>query len=101
MKYLILFIFDCYICLYSTAQQSVDSVLEGTKKLITLTLLQPTADKINQIGFGMKAYWMDGTIEMRFPETLQSQEGLYFIDHYRPDMLPLSQMLVYPEWIKK
>ncbi|MGD8777373.1 MAG: hypothetical protein PVH88_00245 [Ignavibacteria bacterium] len=46
----------------------------------------------------MAVPWMDGTIEMRFPETLNSEEGMHFIDHERSDMVPISKIESYPDW---
>jgi hypothetical protein len=41
---------------------------------------------------------MEGTIEMRFPETLDGEDGMYFIDHNRTDMPPLFKMTRFPDW---
>ena len=70
--------------------QNIDSI-----KLIPLD--KPKGE-FGQIGFKITASWMDGTIEMRFPETLESEEGMYFIDHNRADMQPLFKMNQYPDW---
>ncbi len=68
------------------------------EEIIKLIPLHHIKGKMEHIGFQMKATWMDGTIELRFPETLDSEKGMHFIDHYRADMLPLSEMETYPEW---
>lgn len=70
----------------------------GDKEIIKLIPLQHTEGKLDPIGFQMKVPWMDGSIEMRFPETLDSEDGMHFIDHYRADMQPLSKMGKYPDW---
>ncbi|MEW6193792.1 MAG: hypothetical protein AB1521_01380 [Bacteroidota bacterium] len=75
-----------------------DYLFAGDEEKIKLIPLQHTEGKIDHIGFQMKVPWMDGTIELRFPETLDSEDGMHFIDHYRADMLPLSKMEKYPEW---
>ncbi len=67
---------------------------------IKITPLPNQDGERKPIGFQMKATWMDGTIEMRFPETLDGEEGMYFIDHYRADMPVLSKMEKYPEWVR-
>jgi len=41
---------------------------------------------------------MEGFLQMRFPETLNSSRGMHFIDHHRPDMRPLSILDPFPEW---
>jgi hypothetical protein len=55
--------------------------------------------EFGQLGFKMAAPWMDGTIEMRFPETLDGEEGMYFIDHNRADMQPLTKIKQFPDWV--
>ena len=40
----------------------------------------------------------EGHLTIRFPETLHSNLGLLFIDHYRPDMLPVVELDRIPDW---
>jgi hypothetical protein len=65
---------------------------------IKIVPLDTPTGEFGPIGFKMYVPWMDGSIEMRNPETVDGEEGMYFIDHYRPDMLSLSKMGKYPEW---
>lgn len=58
----------------------------------------PPTGQLGLLGFEIRVPWMDGYLEMRFPETLNSSLGLHFIDHHRPDMVPLSRLEPYPEW---
>jgi hypothetical protein len=66
--------------------------------VIKLIPLDKPAGEFGHIGFKIAASWMDGTIEMRFPETLDSEEGMHFIDHNRADMQPLYKMNQFPDW---
>jgi hypothetical protein len=50
------------------------------------------------LGFEIRAPWMDGHLQMRFPETLHTSLGLAFIDHDRADMRPISALEPWPEW---
>lgn len=40
----------------------------------------------------------EGYLTLRFPETLHSNLGLLFIDHYRSDMLPVVDLQKLPDW---
>ncbi|MFC1713634.1 hypothetical protein ACFL6S_08200, partial [Candidatus Poribacteria bacterium] len=40
----------------------------------------------------------EGHLTLRFPETLHSNLGLLFIDHYRADMLPVVDLQKLPDW---
>ena len=40
----------------------------------------------------------EGHLTIRVPETLQSNLGLFFIDHYRADMLPVVDLEKLPDW---
>ncbi len=66
---------------------------------IKITPLEKPTGNYGSIGFQLSADWMNGSIEMRFPETVDDETGMYFIDHYRPDMLAHSKMEKYPDWI--
>lgn len=50
------------------------------------------------LGFEIRAPWLNGFLQMRMPETLNSSLGLHFIDHNRADMRPLSQLKTWPKW---
>ena len=67
---------------------------------IKLIPLDKPDGEFGHIGFKMLVPWMEGSVEMRFPETLDSEEGMHFIDHDRPDMQPLSKVKEFPEWKK-
>jgi hypothetical protein len=73
-------------------------VLGSGSERIKLVPFEKPKGEFGFIGFRMTVPWMDGEIEMRLPETLGSEEGLYFIDHYRADMPPLSKVDKFPEW---
>jgi hypothetical protein len=74
------------------------TMFSQNKDSIKLIPLDKPIGEFGQIGFKITASWMDGTIEMRFPETLDSEEGMHFIDHNRADMQPLSKMKQFPDW---
>ncbi len=74
------------------------TVFSQDKEVIKLIPLDKPEGEFGQLGFKIAASWMDGTIEMRFPETLDGEEGMYFIDHNRADMQPLSKMNQFPDW---
>ena len=65
---------------------------------VKVTPLDKPEGEYGYIGFKITAPWMDGSILMRFPETLQAENGLYFIDHDRTNMRPLSNIKDYPDW---
>lgn len=54
---------------------------------------------LSRIAFRITAPWMRGSLELRFPEVLQSTMGFHFLDHYRADIAPLSEWPSYPEWV--
>ena len=62
------------------------------KEVIQLIPFDKPEGEFGHLGFKIAASWMDGTLEMRFPETLDSEEGMHFIDHDRADMQPLSKI---------
>jgi hypothetical protein len=68
------------------------------KDVIKLIPIDKPDGEFGHIGFKIAASWMDGTIEMRFPETLESEVGMLFIDHNRADMQPLFKMNHFPNW---
>ncbi|RJP71570.1 MAG: hypothetical protein C4539_04695 [Ignavibacteriales bacterium] len=65
---------------------------------LKITPLDKPAGEFGPIGFRITAPWMNGYIEMRYPETVDGDDGMYFIDHYRPDMLAHFKMEKYPDW---
>ncbi len=69
-----------------------------SKDKIQLVPLESPQGEFGPIGFKMFVPWMDGSIEMRYPETVDGKDGMYFIDHFRPDMQPLSKLEKYPQW---
>ena len=50
------------------------------------------------LGIQVSLEGMQGQVELRMPETLQSAQGLHFIDHFRDDMLQIAP-LEPPVWI--
>ena len=58
----------------------------------------PRGGRKGRLGFRIHADWMEGHLEMRFPETLRSSLGLHFIDHDRRDMPQLSPLPDLPRW---
>lgn len=66
---------------------------------IELVGLAPPRDgRKGRLGFEIHADWMEGALQMRFPETLRSSLGLHFIDHNRRDMPQLSRLPKQPTW---
>jgi hypothetical protein len=63
-------------------------------------LAAPEPGRFGVLGFRIRAPWMRGAIEQRFPETIHSSLGLHFIDHQRHDMPPLSMLTPFPAWEK-
>jgi len=60
----------------------------------------PEKGQYGQLGFEIRAPWMKGHLQMRFPETVHSNWGLHFIDHHRADMPPLHQPDPFPQWTR-
>lgn len=58
----------------------------------------PPEGKFGRLGFEVRAPWMDGFFQMRYPETMRTSVGLHFIDHDRRDMPPLSMLDPFPRW---
>ncbi len=58
----------------------------------------PGKGKFGRLGFEVRAPWMTGHLQMRFPETLHTSLGLHFIDHDRRDMPPLYMLEPFPKW---
>jgi len=58
----------------------------------------PEKGQAGYLGFEIRAPWMKGRLQMRFPESLHSSRGLHFIDHHRPDMPPLYKLEPFPKW---
>jgi len=58
----------------------------------------PPEGKFGRLGFEIRARWMNGFFQMRYPETLRTSIGLHFIDHDRRDMPPLSMLAPFPRW---
>ncbi len=55
-------------------------------------------DDLARIAFQLRAPWMKGSIELRFPEVLQSALGFHFLDHFRETIHPLHELDAYPIW---
>jgi hypothetical protein len=65
----------------------VSCVYSQDKEQIKLVSLEKPQGEYGPIGLKVFIPWMNGSIEIRFPETLDSEEGIYFIDHEHSDML--------------
>lgn len=52
---------------------------------------------LSQLAIELRAPWMDGWIRLRLPETLQSNLGFHFNDHYLPDV-DMRTLEPWPSW---
>jgi hypothetical protein len=73
-------------------------VFAGGSGKIKLVPMERPQGEYGPIGFKIFVPWMDGNIDMRYPETIDGKDGMYFIDHYRPDMPIISKVSEYPKW---
>ena len=81
------------------AAASANAADADKRARIQLRGIDPPAEgKFGRLGFEIRADWMDGFFQMRYPETLRTSLGLHFIDHNRRDMLPLSMLDPFPRW---
>ena len=87
-----------FVAVLAAADSSLGNGSPATSSITLRGLPPPPADQTGILGFEIHAPGMEGCLEMRFPETLNSSQGLHFIDHNRPDMPPLSRLEPYPEW---
>lgn len=71
---------------------------EPPMRLDVRPIAPPRSAAYGMLGFEIRAPWMDGHIQMRLPETLNSSLGLHFIDHDRADMRPLNPLKTWPVW---
>lgn len=46
----------------------------------------------------ISADWMEGFVELRFPEVVESSMGYHYIDHYRTTLAPISEPVPFPQW---
>ncbi len=53
---------------------------------------------LSRIGFRMTTPWMNGNLELRFPEVLQSSMGFHFLDHYIAAIEPIGSLETWPQW---
>ncbi|MBM4091758.1 MAG: hypothetical protein FJ276_20375, partial [Planctomycetes bacterium] len=85
-----------------TAREAIDAGKSGPRPTLPRLALEglppPEPGRPGVLGFRVRAPWMRGWIEQRFPETIHSSLGLHFIDHRRPDMPPLSMLDPFPAW---
>ncbi len=86
------------VALVAAADSLISNGPPVASSVVVRGLPPPPAGQTGLLGFEICAPWMEGNLEMRFPETLNSSQGLHFIDHNRPDMSPLSHLESYPEW---
>jgi len=83
-----------------TEMPSTEVVREKDAKRIALSPGPlPEPGKPGKLAFQIRAPWMKGAMDMRFPETLDSSLGLHFIDHFRADMPPLYKLEPFPAWV--
>jgi hypothetical protein len=85
-----------HICLALTA--ALIAAAPGRSSISLRGVPPPQAGESGRLSFEIRDPWMEGYLEMRFPETLRSSLGLHFIDHDRPDMPPLSRLAHFPAW---
>jgi hypothetical protein len=71
---------------------------QSAERLDIRPIAGPAGGVYGLLGFEIRAPWMDGCLQMRMPETLNSSLGLHFIDHDRADMRPLSPLKQWPVW---
>ena len=87
---------------WPTAREAIDARTSGPRPTLPRLELEglppPEPGRPGVLGFRVRAPWMRGWIEQRFPETIHSSLGLHFIDHRRPDMPPLSMLEPFPAW---
>jgi hypothetical protein len=51
-----------------------------------------------RLAFRIRPSFLNGFIELRFPEVLRSSMGFHFLDHYRTTLAPLSEPEPFPQW---
>ncbi len=82
---------------------------DATNHVITLTPVQVTTpvlraagmregQELSRIAFTLRAPWMSGRVELRFPEVLRSTWGMHFLDHYMQELEPISEWRTFPQW---
>lgn len=54
--------------------------------------------ELYRLAFRIMPSFLNGFIELRFPEVLQSSMGFHFLDHYRTTLAPLSEPEPFPQW---
>lgn len=95
---------DDFLTRYQTDAQQLEArqkwAESGRPGIELVGIAPPSAKQKGRLGFQIRAEWMDGALEMRFPETLRSSLGLHFIDHNRRDMPQLSSLPKLPVWTR-
>ncbi|MFH1744465.1 MAG: hypothetical protein ABIH23_36135 [bacterium] len=88
-------------CVLLLALSAMPTLGQPSSTAILLKPLAPPAKgEFGELGFTISVSWMEGTLQMRFPETVHSRKGLQFIDHFRADMPPISMLDPVPNWTK-
>jgi beta-ureidopropionase len=70
---------------------SVDKPAERRKGM-------PEGTPLYRLAFDFSQTWMNGTAQLRMPETLRSSRGMHYIDHYRDEIWPLGEPKPFPKW---
>ena len=75
---------------------------EKESSMIEITPVPPPRqDRPGHLAGRFRTEWMEeGYFELRFPETLNTNLGLMFIDHFRSDMIPVVKLDEFPSWTK-
>lgn len=76
----------------------LEPVVEGHRLARTEGL--PAGKDLYRLSFRASQPWMRGSIELRMPETLSSDKGFHFLDHYLPDLAPLNEPDPFPQWTR-
>lgn len=59
----------------------------------------PRGEEPGRLAVRIQPLWMDeGFFSLRLPETFHADNNLYFIDHSRPDMIPVEKLQEFPTW---
>lgn len=93
----------------SPAQQGSVTPSKGAKAQIELTPVAVTLRKRSEAGLRngenlfrlatrISAPWMQGYVELRFPEYLRSSLGFHLLDHFSDDITPSHELDPLPQW---
>ncbi len=57
-------------------------------------------EQVSQLSIRASQTWMNGSVELRFPEVLRSSLGAIYIDHHSPENPIKDHFLAYPKWTR-